>query len=133
LILIAASGIRRQNLKKNVLSGLSSIVGPITPTKIKDKVYAYLGSDYSSALTPTLKQVIKYALSTDVSKFAKSINIPTLLLYGDADSSTPLWMGQELKELIPDARIQVIPGGDHWIHEKHPDEIANLIVGSTNG
>ena len=44
------------------------------------------------------------------------IRQPVLLLWGDADTETPLWMGREMEKLIPDAGLAVLEGGTHFAY-----------------
>ena len=52
---------------------------------------------------------------------------PTLVLAGDDDPIVPLVNGRILAFLIPDARLQVIPGGGHLFLLEHPSRMAELI------
>lgn len=56
------------------------------------------------------------------------IKAPTLLLWGDADPVSPVAVGQHLHSLLPDARLHVVPGGDHGFARDRADEIAPLVL-----
>jgi poly(3-hydroxyoctanoate) depolymerase len=49
---------------------------------------------------------------------------PTLVLAGDDDPIVPLINGRILARLIPDARLQVIPGGGHLFVLEDPGTVA---------
>ena len=49
----------------------------------------------------------------------EKIAAPTLLIWGDADAISPLAVGRHLEQRIPDARLHVVPGGDHDLAETH--------------
>jgi pimeloyl-ACP methyl ester carboxylesterase len=55
------------------------------------------------------------------------ITAPTLLIWGDADPISPVAVGKHLAERIPDARLHVVPGGDHDVANTHATEVAALI------
>jgi pimeloyl-ACP methyl ester carboxylesterase len=57
----------------------------------------------------------------------EKIAAPTLLLWGDADAISPVAVGQHLAERIPNARLHVVPGGDHDVAQTHAAELAPLI------
>ena len=49
----------------------------------------------------------------------RSIKVPTLVLVGSQDILTPVGDSEELAELIPSARLQVIRGGAHGFMVEH--------------
>jgi pimeloyl-ACP methyl ester carboxylesterase len=49
----------------------------------------------------------------DLPDYARRVKCPTLVLHGSEDRIAPLACGQELAELIPTARMYVIPGVGH--------------------
>ena len=56
-----------------------------------------------------------------------TIRVPTLLIWGDSDPISPLAVGHRLKELLPNSRLAVIPGGTHSLAVDHAEEVALLI------
>jgi 3-oxoadipate enol-lactonase len=58
---------------------------------------------------------------------AEDIRVPTLVLVGDQDLVTPVDLSNELVDLIPDARMQVIAGAGHLTNLEKP-EVFNRIV-----
>ena len=44
---------------------------------------------------------------------SKSIEVPTLVVHGDADEIVPFWMGARLAGALPRARLLRVPGGHH--------------------
>jgi pimeloyl-ACP methyl ester carboxylesterase len=56
------------------------------------------------------------------------ITQPTLLLWGNADQISPLGVGRHLKNLLPNAELTVITGGDHGFARDRAAEVAPLIA-----
>ncbi|MGH9120211.1 MAG: alpha/beta fold hydrolase [Acidimicrobiales bacterium] len=54
---------------------------------------------------------------------------PTLVLAGDADALVPLANGRQLAAAIPDARLEVIDGGDHLFLLHDAVESAKAVAG----
>ncbi len=53
--------------------------------------------------------------------------VPTLFAWGDADSFAPPSSGEELAQRMPDARVEVIPGGGHLVQLDEPRALAESI------
>jgi pimeloyl-ACP methyl ester carboxylesterase len=51
---------------------------------------------------------------------------PTLLLWGEADRIVPLGMAQDWQEVLPDAELEVIPGGSHLLLDEFPAAVEVL-------
>lgn len=63
----------------------------------------------------------------DLSKYFPTIQIPTLLLWGDADVISPPSVGQYLLSLLPKAELRIFPGGKHDLARTLAADIAPLI------
>jgi pimeloyl-ACP methyl ester carboxylesterase len=50
------------------------------------------------------------------------IRIPTLLIWGEADSRSPIRIAHEFDRAIPSARLAVIPGAGHLSNFEAPDQ-----------
>lgn len=65
-----------------------------------------------------------------------SINVPSLIIHGDADKILPFEVTAERLAKEINARLKVIPGGSHGIPWTHADEIFNEIqdfMGTSRG
>jgi pimeloyl-ACP methyl ester carboxylesterase len=56
----------------------------------------------------------------------KGFDRPTLLLWGAADRIVPLGYAQDWREVLPDARLEVIPGGSHLLLDEFPEAVEAL-------
>lgn len=65
---------------------------------------------------------------TDLSERIRTIQAPTLLLWGDSDPISPVAVGEYLESLLPRSKLIVIPGGSHMFAEEQPDLIAPYIA-----
>jgi pimeloyl-ACP methyl ester carboxylesterase len=66
---------------------------------------------------------LTYALRPEL----KRLRVPTLLLWGDRDTFGPPTLGQEMADLMPDARCEVIPDAGHLPWLDNPDLCAQLM------
>ncbi len=63
----------------------------------------------------------------DLTAELERIQVPTLLLWGDADPVSPVGVGQRLAELLPDSELVVIPGGTHaLVSERAPEVLPHI-------
>jgi len=65
---------------------------------------------------------------TDHTREIASIAQPALLLWGDADTVSPVGVGRHLASLLPQAEFHVIAGGTHAFPQTHAAEIAPRVA-----
>jgi len=65
--------------------------------------------------------------TTDLTRELPQLTLPVLLLWGDADPISPVAVGERLAALLPQSRLQVIPGGDHDLALERAATVAPLI------
>lgn len=63
----------------------------------------------------------------DITSHLRSIEAPTLLLWGDADPISPVAVGERLAMLLPHAELHVFAGGTHDLAHTHAVHVAPLI------
>ncbi|MDZ7909861.1 MAG: alpha/beta hydrolase [Gemmobacter sp.] len=64
----------------------------------------------------------------EMAKNYPRLSLPVELVHGDADTVVPLHIhSRPLAELLPDARLTVIPGGGHMPHHAQPDQVIAAI------
>jgi pimeloyl-ACP methyl ester carboxylesterase len=64
----------------------------------------------------------------DHTKEIPAISCPTLLLWGDDDSISPVPVGRHFLSLLPNAQLHVVEGGDHYFARDRAASIAPLVV-----
>ena len=122
LVLLASSGIRPKKTIKTTLITLAAKSGKqftkllprANQRAIRKAVYERLGSDYLAA--PQMADTFKKVVREDVRAGLGSISIPVLLVYGEKDTDTPLWIARMFEKLLPDARLHATPLAGHFVH-----------------
>ncbi len=67
--------------------------------------------------------------NNDGYKAAEKINIPTIIVHGDADVKVPLEQSKKVASIIKNCKLEVIPGADHYFSKQEDfDKCAELIV-----
>ncbi len=87
---------------KHLLPGLAE--------KMRGKVGS---SDYKNA-SPLMRQTMVLSLKEDLAPLLPGIHAPTLLIWGENDTATPLSDGQRMEKEIPDAGLVVLKGAGHF-------------------
>ena len=74
-------------------------------------------------------QVADWVMSErpDVSARLAEVHHPCLLIWGDDDPISPLAVGQHFEAHLPDARLVVVPGGEHDLINARADEVAENV------
>lgn len=133
LILLASAGIRDvDQVKKQVLKALAKsaklatkALPAKTQKKLKEKAYKKIGSEL--LLVPGMEETFKKTVAYDISNDAVQVKVPTLIVYGDADISTPHNFGEKLHGLIPYSKLLILPGMGHMLQQEDPEQIAKII------
>ncbi len=87
--------------------------------------------DYNSA-TPVMRQTLVKVVNEDLTSLLPKITVPSLLIWGTADTATPISDGETFERLIPDAGLVRIEGGSHFAFLQAP-EICSRAVSSFFG
>ncbi len=72
----------------------------------------YSAPDYKALKTDVMRETFKKVIALDLTKNLKSITRPTLLIWGENDIDTPLYMAKIMEEQIPDARFSGFEGSN---------------------
>ena len=98
------------------------LLGEERVASLQESLVQRYGSPDYRALTPSMRQTFNKVISQDLEPVLPKIQAPTLLLWGENDTATPLWMGQVMEKKIPDAGLVVLKGGDHFAYlHQYPD------------
>lgn len=73
----------------------------------------YGSADYNAA-PPVLRQTLVSLVNTDLREILPKITCPTLLIWGDKDTDTPLSDAKIIEKLIPDAGLCVYENAGHF-------------------
>jgi non-heme chloroperoxidase len=72
---------------------------------------------------------IKAFSETDFTEDLKKVDVPALVLHGDADQIVPIDNSARISsQLIPNATLKVIPGAPHGLCTTHADHINHILI-----
>lgn len=83
------------------------------PDAVEDMRRRWGSADYNNA-TPTMRATLVKVVNEDLEPLIHLVQCPTLLIWGDQDTATPLSDARRMEELIPDAGLVVCEGAGHF-------------------
>lgn len=86
----------------------------------------YIGSRDYKAASPIMRQTLVEVVNEDLSKYAREIEEPTLLIWGEHDTEAPVNEAKELEKIMIDAALIVLPGTHYAYLENLPRVISIL-------
>ena len=75
-----------------------------------------------------MKKTLKNILESDKELKIKYNGVETVLLWGEKDTETPLWMGKKMNKQISYSKIKVYNEWGHAPYITHPYELANELT-----
>jgi len=120
LVLIASAGLKpkrpvHQTLYIKGRVALYKALKKLVPLGVIDqeRLLGWFGSaDYKTA--GPMRQILVKTINEDLSREARQIRCPALLVYGDQDRETRPEIGRRLEMLIPEAKMVLLAGQDHY-------------------
>ena len=83
-------------------------------------------SDYNNA-SPMMRAILSKVVNEDLKYCMPKITAPTLLIWGENDTATPLRDAQIMGKLIPDAGLVSFPGCGHYSFLDNPFQFAAVL------
>lgn len=141
VILIDAAGIKpRRSLKyyfKVYSFKLAKRLAPIFMGRkaaerwIERKRKSAGSADYSAA-SPRMRAIMSKVVNQDLTHLLPKISAPTLLLWGERDTATPLADARRMEKLIPDAGLVSYPEAGHYSFLERPGQSQAVIQSFIN-
>jgi pimeloyl-ACP methyl ester carboxylesterase len=130
LLLVDSAGIppkRGWRYRRRVaVAKLGRLIGKLGAPgrQLQDRMRTRVASrDYLEA-SEAMRGTFRLVIAADLRDRMPRIGAPTLLVWGERDDDTPLWMGQEMERLIPDAGLVVLEGAGHYSYADSPGQFA---------
>lgn len=126
LILFGSPCIRRNNqlsLKVKLLKKLKTLPGM---SHIGDQMKKYIGSRDYKAASPVMRQILVNTVNEDLSDYARKIEEPTLLIWGENDTEAPVDDAKDLEQLMIDSGLIILPG-THYAYLENLPQVLNII------
>jgi len=129
IVMTGAAGIRpkpsAENIKRSArykkLKGICEKVRKIPGLSyaaegLEERLRQKYGSRDYNALDKEMRKTFVKVINLDLTELYDLFRAPTLLIWGDNDTETPLWMAREMETRIPDAGLVILEGGTHFAY-----------------
>ena len=126
LVLFGSPCIRIQEdlpITVKVLKSLKQLPGL---NGIGEYMKKYIGSRDYKAASPIMRQTLVEVVNEDLSKYAREIEEPTLLIWGDQDTEAPVKEARELEKIMIDAALILLPG-THYAYLENLTRVVNIL------
>ena len=127
LILFGSPCIRHEeklSLKVKTLKTLKKVPGL---NKLENFAKKHIGSrDYKNA-SEMMRKILVETVNKDLTNYAKMIESPTLLIWGDNDLEEPVENAQELEKIMKDAGLIVFPNSSHYAYLENINQVVKII------
>ena len=126
LVLFGSPCIRIQEelpLSVKILKGLKKLPGM---NEIGEYMKNYIGSRDYKAASPIMRQTLVEVVNEDLSKYAREIEEPTLLIWGEQDDEAPVAEAKELEKIMMDAGLIILPG-THYAYLENLGQVVAIL------
>ena len=124
IALCGAAGLKpRFSLKKACKCTVFKVLKRVVKRERLQKFYS---KDYQS-LSPVMKESFVKIVNERLETAAERIETPTVLIFGDKDGETPVYMGRAYNKRIRGSKLYIIKGAGHFAFVDRPREFCEII------
>jgi len=133
LFIVSASCIRKKTNIKKFLFVISKFIKIFSflpyYQEFRKSVYKYIikKSDYLYQ-SGVMEDIYLKVISDDLSHELSFIKVPTIIIWGDKDTITPLEQAKLINKKIENSKLVIIQGADHFLNIKIPEILASKIL-----
>lgn len=136
IILMNSAGVKPKDTHKKYLLNITAKIGKKIASlpgfnkiksKLQNKLYRLIGNvDYLES--KEMKQTFLNVIVEDLLNDADSIKQPTLLIWGENDTDTPLSDGKLLQKKILNSELIIMPDAGHYVFIDQPLIVSERIL-----
>ncbi len=121
MILTGAAGIRPKKskmwyIRTYTYKFLKNIFKLPFLNRYQDQVKSKFGSTDYKQSSGVMRETLVKIVNSDVSRVLSQIAMPVLLVWGEKDESTPLWMGKQMEKEMKNAGLAIFENDDHFAY-----------------
>ena len=140
MVLTGCAGLRRERTdaekrkaqsyqsKKRLLEILSRLpLAKALARKTLDNLRKRHGSADYLALPEDLRGTFNNIINEDLRPLLARVHQPVMLVWGDKDDATPLWMARTMEAEMPDAGLHIFEGRGHFAYLEEAPHFARIV------
>ena len=85
------------------------------------------GSEDWKNLSPNMKKIFSSVVNTHLDDFVPFITAPTLIIFGQNDKTTPVWMAKKLHRKIKNSSLVLLSGAGHFCFDERRFEFLSAV------
>ena len=128
LYLVAPAIIRENHTKKiGIVTKITKSAKKYTKSPIIKKIwYKIIGSPDYGKVSGIMKEIFQKVIKQDVRNYLNSINIKTVIVWGDKDTYTPVYQAKIIHGLLVDSKLHILHGINHGVHIHAFEELKKI-------
>ena len=133
LFLVSAASVRKKTAQKTGFKIIAKLAKPLSKLPFyglfRKAFYKFIvrKSDYVH-IDGALKETFVNVISDDLSQFTGFIRVPTIIIWGDKDTYTPISDAYFLNEKIKNSKLIVLKGFGHIVNRDCPEILAEKVI-----
>lgn len=133
VILLDAAGIWEDSNRRIIMKKLAKTFAPLKKSELARKlVHRVIGAnDYENA-PENMKVTLDNMINSDKELDLTKVTTPAQIIWGDADTTTPLRQGEKMHELLKNSELTVKSGWRHSHYLVSTKELAEEIADKYN-
>ena len=84
-------------------------------------------SDYNQLSSDVMRETFKKVINLDLTENLSKIASPTLIMWGELDTDTPLYMAKVMEKKIKDSGLVVLKGAGHFSYLDSMGQFLNVV------
>lgn len=134
LILVSPALVRLSDSKREILAKIAKLLNkfsllPFYSLMRRAFYKFFVKSDYPDTEGPMRETYLK-VIKQDFSDRLSRLSVPTVLIWGDKDKTTPFKYAHFIKEKIAGAELKILPGIGHTARDEAPELLVEKILES---
>lgn len=95
--------------------------------RLKEELTQNAGSEDYRALDGVMRESFVKIVNLDLSDCLEKVDCEVLLVWGENDDATPLWMGEKMERMMPNAGLAVFEQDGHYAYFNQIDRFNSVL------